>query len=91
MAALPTMGGHIYFASQPPSKPRDVVLTAAIADMEFARSSHLAWAEHLEAHVVSDEPCEQCAAKPYKLNAAHEREWVQKYDRVLRLLTGEPR
>lgn len=58
----------------------------AIADMTYARDSHLKWAEHLEAHVASGVPCAQCEGKPYKLNAAHEREWVAKYDNVLALL-----
>ena len=61
----------------------------AIADMQFARQSHLAWAEHLEAHAASGEPCPQCEGKPYKLNAEHEREWVAKYDRVLSILAVE--
>lgn len=66
------------------SRPDEVV--SAIADMEFGRSSHLAWADHLEAHVASGEPCAECEAKPYKLTAEHEREWVAKYDRVLKIL-----
>lgn len=63
-------------------------VSAAIADMEFARRSHLAWADHLEAHQASGESCAECDAKPYKLTAAHEREWVAKYDRVLALLAA---
>jgi len=62
-------------------------LALAIADLQFARSSHLQWAEHLEAHAASGQPCPQCDERPYKLDAAHEREWVAKYDRVLRLLS----
>jgi len=59
---------------------------AAIADLAFARNTHLQWAEHLEAHVDSGEPCPQCAERPYKLDAAHEREWVAKYDRIIALV-----
>lgn len=61
-------------------------LERALADMRFARKTHLDWAEHLEAH--KDGECPQCSAKPYKLDAANEREWVAKYDRVIALLEG---
>lgn len=61
-------------------------LAHAIEDMEYARASHLSWAVHLEAHASSGASCQACDDKPYKLNAAYEREWVEKYDRVLRIL-----
>jgi hypothetical protein len=64
--------------------PTDV--TAALEDLAFARESHLAWAEHLEAHATSGVPCEQCEGKPYKLHAEHEREWVAKYDRIIAIV-----
>jgi hypothetical protein len=58
----------------------------AVDDMVYARNSHLKWAEHLEAHSSSGEACAECAEKPYKMMPEREREWVAKYDRVLRLL-----
>ena len=62
----------------------------AIADMEWARNTHLLWAAHLEAHKISGLPCSLCAERPYKMDAEHEREWVAKYDRVLALLRSGP-
>ena len=37
---------------------------------------------------VTSDPCEQCDAKPYKLDAMHEREWVTKYDNIIELVQG---
>lgn len=54
-----------------------------LADLDYARSSHLAWAEHLEAHAARGIACVECEEKPYKLDAAHEREWIAKYDRLI--------
>jgi len=59
---------------------------AALRDLDFARDSHLKWAEHLEAHEASGQPCEECASKPYKLTAPYEREWVAKYDRIIAIV-----
>lgn len=58
----------------------------SILDMKFARDTHLKWAEHLEAHANSVEPCADCDSKPYKLDAKHERLWVEKYDKVIAIL-----
>jgi hypothetical protein len=55
--------------------------------MEEARASHLSWAEHLEAHAASGQPCAACDAKPYKLNPETEREWMRRYDLVIDALT----
>jgi hypothetical protein len=52
--------------------------------MACARDSHRQWAEHLDAHAASGEPCAECAEKPYKLDAVTEREWVRRYDLVTR-------
>lgn len=61
-------------------------VAAAIADMEFARQTHLDWAEHAEAHATSGVPCPQCQARGYPVDPIYEREWVRKYDRVIALL-----
>lgn len=64
-----------------------------IAWMQEACDSHRQWAEHLEAHIVSGVPCAQCAERPYKLDATHEREWERRYIAViatLRALTTPP-
>jgi hypothetical protein len=71
------------------SELRPIELTdieAALQDLQFARESHAAWAVHLEAHEQSGESCPDCDSKPYKLNAAHEREWVAKYDRLINIV-----
>lgn len=62
------------------------MIAETIEDMTFARDSHLKWAEHLEAHAASGESCQACDDRPYKLNAVNEREWVTKYDNVLKQL-----
>lgn len=58
--------------------------------MEEARASHRDWAEHLEHHDASGDPCAQCEGKPYKLNAANEREWERRYGIVIDTLRGNP-
>lgn len=73
------------------SDPAGTPLEAMLADLEFARQSHLSWADHLDAHAQSGESCPECDAKPYKLDAAHEREWVAKYDRIIERLRGAVR
>lgn len=57
-----------------------------IAWMETARNSHRLWVEHLEAHAASGVRCAECEERPYKLDAAEEREWVRRYDLVLATL-----
>lgn len=65
-------------------------LAAAIRDMEEARLSHVLWAEHLEAHGASGEPCGKCSAigdvDGTVGSAAENRDWAARYEGVLELL-----
>lgn len=58
---------------------------AALVDLAYARTSHLLWAEHLEAHSAGV-ICEECGSKPYQLTVAREREWVKKYDNIIAVI-----
>lgn len=82
------IGRHVYDNGRVHEVPSPMDIDAALADMEFARSTHAEWAAHLEAHATSGTPCATCDSKPYKLDAAHERLWVEKYDRVIAILQG---
>jgi hypothetical protein len=50
------------------------------------RASHVKWAEHLEAH--ADGGCDECTQEVVETagDVAHQREWVQKYDRIIEAL-----
>lgn len=51
-----------------------------IREMEFARKTHIQWAEHLEAG-----GCEKCDIT-LTGDAEYHRSWVQKYDTTIKLL-----
>lgn len=60
----------------------------AIRYAEEGRASHAAWLKHLEAHAKT--PCEGCTAEVIETagSAEVQREWVRKYDVILRALTA---
>ena len=55
-------------------------LERAIRDMDEARSSHVAWLEHMRAG--GDPTC------TFRDTQRYERKWVAAYDRVLKILRG---
>lgn len=67
---------------------RELIVERALADMRFARQTHLDWAEHVEDRTHRNVPCPQCEARGYPVDATYEREWVAKYDNVIALLEG---
>ena len=64
-----------------------VDLATALGWLEEARTSHVAWRDHVAAHG------EDCCNDPIKsMDWTHEQKWIDRYDALIALLRvdGEP-
>jgi hypothetical protein len=78
---------HRYVA-QVSDAPADEII-AAIADMQGGRDSHQQWLDHLSNSERED--CKGCDGHAAHIgDVEHHRQWIEKYDRVIRLLAEVP-
>jgi len=57
----------------------------AIEDAECGRNTHVIWRDYLQS--CKDSECENCKnAKEFGGTLEHQIEWIEKYDRILRIL-----
>lgn len=66
------------------------VIRDAIKFAQEGRESHVRWLEHLEAHADGSSRCDYCTPEVVETagDADVQREWVRKYDVILRALTA---
>ena len=57
----------------------------AIADAEYGRQTHVEWRDYLQS--CYDSNCENCRnAEGYAGTLEHQIQWIERYDRILRVL-----
>lgn len=57
----------------------------AILDAEYGRASHVEWRDYLQA--CKDPDCENCKnSREYGGSLQHQVEWIERYDRILKIL-----
>lgn len=66
------------------------IIRDAVKYAQEGRESHVLWAEHLEAHARGEATCEACTPEVIETagDAQVQREWVRKYDVILRALSA---
>jgi len=78
----------VVIAVSPSPVTHDVVVEA-ITDMQKGRDSHIQWAEHLRD--ATREDCQGCTDHAAHIgDAAYHEKWIEKYDRVIKLLALVP-